>query len=150
MIEISFVRDIPEDLEERPSRDDIYLAVAEVISLRGTCRRGQVGCVITMDDRIIATGYNGPALKHHCIDLNCDLEQVCQVSIHAEANAIAFAAKHGVKLNGATMYCRTQPCIKCAELIIQSGIKRVVYTNLYRDSFGYDLLIAAGIKTEKL
>lgn len=150
MIEVNWVPNNHEYPDERPSRDEVYLAVAEAISLRGTCKRGKVGCIITQDHRIVATGYNGPVLNHICNDLNCDLEHACTNAIHAEANAIAFAARHGVVLNGSTMYCRTQPCLKCAELIIQSGICKVIYTHLYRDDLGYNLLIAAGIKAEKI
>lgn len=146
MIDVSWVPKNPEDQEERPTRDEVYLAIAEVISLRGTCKRGQVGAVITQDHRIVATGYNGPIAKHICSDLNCDLENTCKVAIHAEANAIAFAARHGVVLQGSTMYCRTQPCLKCAELIVQSGIEKVVYSFLYKDDLGFNLLTAMGIK----
>lgn len=117
--------------EERISRDTLYIATASLMSLRGTCKRMKVGCVITSkDNRIIATGYNGSLDKHCTL---CDLSKPCTEAIHAEANAIAYAAKKGIPLDGSIIYCTHSPCLKCAELIIQSGIKKVVYSKPYRD-----------------
>lgn len=130
--------------ENRPTRDQTYIAVAEVLSLRGMCRRGKVGSVITLGNRIVSTGYNGPIGE--CIDSTCDISKPCEKAIHAEANAIAFAAKYGIALGGATLYCTTQPCRKCAELIFQCGIKKVVYEKAYRDDLGTDFLKSLGIE----
>jgi dCMP deaminase len=124
--------------EERISRATLYIASAYLMALRGTCKRMKVGCVITSkDNRIIATGYNG-SLDKHCI--SCDLTKPCTDAIHAEANAIAYAAKKGILLEGSIIYCTHSPCIKCAELIIQAGIKKVIYSKPYRDTTPKTLL----------
>lgn len=123
------------------TREHLHIEIAKLISQRSGCQRGQVGAVITsVDNRIICTGYNGP-LPHSgkCTD-KCNIDNPCTHSIHAEANAIAFAAKNGITLNGAILYCTTSPCIKCSELIIQSGIWKVVYDQNYRDPAGLELL----------
>lgn len=132
---------------KRIERDELNLRIAGLISLRATCKRGQVGCVITQDGRIIATGYNGSIIKGHCEELHCDLNVKCNQAMHAEANAICFAAKAGISLDGATLYCTTAPCENCARLIAQSGIKEVIYQNNYTDTKGIELLLSLNIKT---
>lgn len=130
----------------RISRTDLYIEVARLFKRRATCRRGQVGALLIRDKRIIATSYNGPPEGlPHCEDNNCDLSVPCTHAIHAEANLIAFCAKEGIQTKGATLVVTTCPCIKCAELIIQSGIRRVVYDSKYRDVSGCNLLKVAGI-----
>lgn len=130
----------------RPSRDQLYIAIARLIATRGTCMRGKVGCVICRDSRIISTGYNGPPKGTlHCSPKICDIKVHCERAIHAEANAISFAAKEGISTNGATLYCTHSPCSNCAKLIIQAGILRVVYETLYDDK-GLNLLNEAGIE----
>jgi len=127
---------------DRITRDNLNMTIAKLVALRGTCRRGQVGCIIvSADGRIISMGYNG-TLKGapHCRDLNCDLNAKCQHSVHAEANAIVWAAKSGIGLSGCIMYCTTAPCYNCAQLIIQAGIYHVVYDKQYTDSLGLNLL----------
>lgn len=114
---------------DRLSRIETYLAIAKVISMRGTCRRARVGCVITIENRIVATGYNGSLLDTHCLE--CNTSEKCKDAIHAEGNAIAFAAKHGIALLGGILYCTHQPCMECAKLIIQAGIKSVMYLEKY-------------------
>lgn len=123
------------------------MEIAEVISKRGTCGRAQVGCVITQDDRIVATGYNGPVHGWNCEEKYCgDMTTTCTHAIHAEANAIVFAAKKGIALEGSKMYCITAPCISCARLIIQSGIKTLYYKQPYRDSTGITILRISGVR----
>lgn len=131
---------------ERITRDELNLQICYLISLRGTCQRGRVGALITNDGRMISSGYNGSIEKKHCEDLKCDLTRTCTNAVHAEGNAIAFAAKEGIPLKGATLYCTTAPCPACAKLIIQAGIIEVVYRETYRLSDGVDLLIKAGVK----
>jgi len=135
---------------ERITRRDLYLQMAKLMSQRGTCGRLQVGSVITIENRIIATGYNGPVKDdHECNDINCFLGETCKRAIHAEANAIYFAAKNGIKLQGATIYCTHSPCIKCAEAIIQSGIKVVEYSEEFRDTEPLKVLLRAGVDVKK-
>jgi dCMP deaminase len=110
----------------------MYLDVARVISQRGTCKRLQVGCVIARDNRIIATGYNGPPSgEPHCSEETCDLSKSCMRAIHAEENAICFAAREGISLSDTTLYCMYSPCIRCARMIVQSGIETVVFTDFF-------------------
>jgi dCMP deaminase len=111
------------------SRVQTDMAIAHIIAMRGSCRRAKVGCVITRDHRIISTGYNGSLLYKKCLE--CDISKKCKDAVHAEANAIAFAAKEGIRLNGATLYCTHAPCYECAKLIHQVGIKDVIYEELY-------------------
>jgi dCMP deaminase len=130
----------------RISRITYFMEVARLTSKRATCLRGQVGAVLVRDKRVIASGYNGPPMgQPYCADLPCDLTKPCTHAVHAEANLIAFCAKHGIATNGSTLVVTTTPCIKCSELIIQSGIIRVIYDSDYRDESGRNLLEAVGI-----
>jgi dCMP deaminase len=133
---------------ERPSRDQIFMEIAAVISKRGTCGRAKVGCVITQENRIVSSGYNGPVSGAHCDTIGCDMEKKCEHAVHAEANAIAFAAREGIALDGATIYCMTEPCINCAMLIIQAGIKKVYFENLYTNSLGTMLMEKNGVEVK--
>lgn len=126
------------------------MGVARLFADQSTCLRGHVGAVIVRDNRVIATGYNGaPAGMKHCADVGCDLsagdEAGCQRAIHAEANAIAYAARHGISTKDATLYCTAGPCLKCAQLIASSGIMAVIYEVPYRLPDGLDLIDAANI-----
>lgn len=131
----------------RPTREETYMEIAEVISRRGTCQRAQVGCVITKDNRIVATGYNGPVTGLNCDIMHCMMDRPCTHAVHAEANAIAFAAMDGISLRGSVLYCMTAPCKNCAMLIIQSGIVKVIYKNSYRTTEGMGILAKVGIVT---
>lgn len=118
------------------------LLVAAVISKRADCKRAQVGCVITLNHRIISSGYNGPLLSKDCSAANCNVTEKCKHAVHAEANAIAAASMQGIPLKGSTLYCTHCPCYDCAKLIIQSGIKHVVYMNDYKtNNEGFFLLL---------
>lgn len=119
----------------RPSKLAVYLDIANVLSERSSCQRAKVGAVITQNDRIVTTGYNGLAFPiRDSVDVcvHCDTEKPCH-AIHAEANAIYAAAREGIALEGSTLYCSYSPCLKCAEAIFQSGIKEVYYLEEYRD-----------------
>jgi dCMP deaminase len=122
---------------DRPSWDEYFLQIVELVGSRGTCDRGRSGCVITKDKRILATGYVGsPIGIAHCDEIGHEMHTVihedgtksqhCIRTSHAEENAIANAARFGVALEGATLYCHMTPCYTCAKMIINAGIKRVV------------------------
>src|SRR4051794_16830756 len=117
----------------RPSREQTYMEICHVLRKRSTCKRGKVGALLVREGRIIATGYNGaPPGAPHCLELGCDVpennhEAGCQRTIHAEANVIAFAARHGTASLGATLYCTHGPCLKCSQLIISAGICAVTF-----------------------
>jgi dCMP deaminase len=142
---------------ERLSRDEVSMQIAHVVAQRGTCSRARVGAVISRDGRVLATGYNGPPSGlPHCTDPSgCTDEQRvaeggCSRSVHAEANCIAFAARHGIATEGANLYTTHLPCLKCAELIVNAGIKSVYYSMDYRIKDGEVLLRAAGVDIIKL
>ena len=118
----------------RPSLDKIFMDVAHLFAHRSTCGRKKVGAIITLDKRIVSTGYNGPLPKaHHCSKSICDLSKPCSRSIHAETNAIIFAAREGISVIGGSMYITTSPCLNCSNLIILSGIKKVYFNEMYRE-----------------
>jgi len=128
----------------RPNRTDVLLTVAFTIAQRSTCTRLHVGAIAARDGRILATGYNGaPAGTPHC---SHPANEVCQRSVHAEANVVAYAARHGVSLAGAEIYATDSPCYTCACLLINAGISSVVFVRRYRDDSGLRLLADVGIK----
>lgn len=130
----------------RPSRPDMLLEVASVIARRSTCNRLNVGAVIAREGRILATGYNGPpAGMSHCD--HGEHAGPCQVAVHAESNAIAFAARYGTATNIAELFLTHSPCHTCAKLIIVAGIIKVYYIIEFREPHGVDLLEMAGVET---
>lgn len=145
--------------ENRPSWDEYFLRFAKLASIRSTCIRRKVGAVIVKDNRIVATGYNGvPAGIRHCSEVGCIREQLGVESgtkhelcrgLHAEQNAIVSSANFGVELKDSTIYVTDQPCIICAKMIINAGIKRIVYLRGYPDKLSLDMLKEAKIKVEK-
>jgi len=130
-------------VDERISREEYFVDVAELTAKRSTCPKKQVGAVLTLDNRVIATGYNGvlPNQKH---DKGMDEKGITH-TVHAEANLISFCARHGIKTEGTVLWVTLSPCEKCAELLIQSGIKEVIYLESYRDVKGLDKLIDNGV-----
>lgn len=119
---------------KRISREKYLMEVAKLTSIRSTCPKKSVGAVLAFDNRIIATGYNG-VLPNYDHALSMDENGITH-TVHAEANLISFCAKNGIATNKATLYVTLSPCEKCAELLIQSGIKEVVYLEQYRDVSG--------------
>ena len=129
--------------------DEKYLAMAEVWAGNSYCRRRQVGALLVKDRMIISDGYNGTpsGFENICEDESGATKPYV---LHAEANAISKVAKSGNSSDGATLYVTASPCIECAKLIIQAGIKRVVYGEQYRLTDGIDLLKRAGVDVEYL
>lgn len=127
--------------------------MAVIISSRGTCKRAYVGAVISIEGRPISAGYVGaPSGLPHCLSVGCEIgtHNGCTRTVHAEANAIAFAAKYGTSTDRSELHCTHSPCLPCAKLIVNAGIRRVVYENRYRDESGLELLQAAGIEVTEL
>jgi len=130
-----------------------------MVAKRSTCLRRQVGALIVKDKRILATGYNGaPSGLKHCEEVGCIRDKIKVPSgqrhelcrgLHAEQNAIIQAAYHGISIKGATMYCTTSPCVICAKMIINAGIKEVIYEEGYDDPLAMELLKEAGVKVER-
>lgn len=145
---------------DRPSWDEYFMEMAELARKRTTCIRRGVGAVIVKDNRVLATGYNGtPTGIAHCEETGClrqkmnvpsgKQHELCR-GLHAEQNAIVQAAKMGVSIDGATLYCTTRPCVICSKMLINAGIKRVVISESYPDELGEAMLAEAGIKVEVL
>ncbi len=140
----------------RPSWDDYFMQISELVKTRSTCIRRQVGATVVLDRRIISTGYNGaPRNTTHCEDIGCMREklgipsgqrhELCR-AIHAEQNAIVQAAYSGTSLKGATVYVTCQPCSMCAKTLINSGIVRIVYKGSYPDELSLELLREANVE----
>jgi len=140
----------------RPSWDKYFMKIARVVSERSTCRRRGVGAIIVLSKRIIATGYNGAVSGlEHCETTGCMREklkipsgkspELCR-GLHAEQNALLFAARAGIDMEGGVLYSTHQPCILCAKMIIQAGIKKVVFEGTYPDRLARDLFREAKIK----
>jgi dCMP deaminase len=144
----------------RPTWDEYFMQVTNAISMRATCDRGRSGCVIVKDRQILASGYVGaaPGLPHcdevgHLYNTVVHSDGVekqhCVRTVHAEQNAICQAAKRGVALDGATLYCRMTPCRTCAMLIISCGIARVVCERKYHaGAESEELFEQAGVPLE--
>lgn len=140
----------------RPTWDEYYIEMLEVIKKRSTCIRRKVAAIIVKDQRIIATGYNGaPAGLAHCEQVGCirqhrgipsgEHHELCR-GIHAEQNAIIQSAIHGVSIKDSTIYITHSPCILCAKMIINAKISRIVYVGNYPDELSQELLKESGIQ----
>ncbi|MBD3164171.1 cytidine deaminase [Candidatus Woesearchaeota archaeon] len=147
-------------VKPRASWDKYFMKIAMLVAERSTCRRHHVGAVIVRNRKILTTGYNGAASGvKDCIQLGClrdemDIQsgknhEVCR-AIHAEQNAIIQAALHGVNTEGATIYCTHPPCILCAKMLINAGVKRYVSYGEYPDDAAMGLLNEAGLEFLKM
>ncbi len=133
---------------ERPSWDVYFIELAQKVATRSTCPRKQVGAVIIKDKNILSTGYNG-SLRGlpHCTEVGCLIEDDhCVRTIHAEANAIIQAAKHGVEIDGSHIYVTASPCFNCFKLIANSGISKIYFLEFYRDKRITDFADQVGIE----
>lgn len=132
----------------RPSRDEILIASALLWSTRSTCNRAHVGAVIARNGRILVSGYNGPASgMPHC---DHQENEPCQEAVHAEANAIVYAARYGIRLEGTSIYCTHFPCSTCAKLIVNAGITSVFYITPFREMSGKQLFDSVNIEITQL
>lgn len=129
--------------------DEKYMSMAAIWAQNSYCKRRQVGALLVKDRMIISDGYNGTpsGFENICEDENGVTKPYV---LHAEANAISKIAKSGNSSEGATLYVTASPCVECAKLIIQAGIRRVVYRDEYRITDGIDLLRRAGIEVEQV
>lgn len=140
----------------RPSWDEYFMDITKVVATRSTCLRRQIGAVIVKDQRLLATGYNGaPCGLPHCGDVGCiradrqvpsgERQELCR-GLHAEQSAVVQAAMYGVSIRDATIYSTHQPCSSCTKIIINAGIKRIVYQYSYPDKLAEKLIAEAGIE----
>ena len=144
----------------RPGWDEYFLEIADIVAKRSTCSRRQVGALIVRDKRILTTGYNGPPSGlRHCEEVGCLREQLGIASgerhelcrgLHAEQNAIIQASLHGVQVKGSILYCTHQPCIICTKMIINAGIKEIVFIQGYPDDLSQEFINEAQIKIRKI
>ncbi len=141
---------------KRPTWDEYFLSIADLVSKRSTCLRRRVGAVLVKDKRILATGYNGaPSRIRHCNITGCiraklkipsgERHELCR-GLHGEQNAFLQAALHGTSLKGASLYSTTQPCIICAKMIINAGIKEIIIKSGYPDKMARQFLREARVK----
>lgn len=132
----------------RPSVESVLMATAWAWAERATCPRLHVGAVLARDGRTISTGYNGPVSgAPHCGDHSDG--RPCARAVHAEANVIAFAARHGVATAGTTLFVTHSPCVTCARLLVNAGVVAVVFGVAYRSLDGVDELGSCGIDVRK-
>ncbi len=140
----------------RPSWDEYFQTITRDVADRSTCIRRHVGAIIVKDKRILATGYNGaPSGLNHCLTTGCLREELgipsgqkhelCR-GAHAEQNAVIQAARYGVPIDGATVYCTNQPCIVCAKILINAGVEKIIYENSYPDELSEQMIKEAGIE----
>jgi len=143
----------------RPSWDEYFMQIAELVSTRSTCLRRQVGAVIVRDKRILSTGYNGaPRGLRHCAEVGClrerlgvppgERHEICR-GIHAEQNAIIQAAYHGVSIRGGTIYTTHFPCSLCAKMIINASLATIVVAREYPDELAKELLEESGVEVRR-
>ncbi|MBI4950862.1 MAG: dCMP deaminase family protein [Myxococcales bacterium] len=133
--------------DKRASWDEYFMRIAREVASRSTCHRKHVGAVIVRDKCILATGYNGSLRGHaHCDEVGHMMEDGhCVRTIHAEANAVIQAARHGARIDGADIYVTASPCWNCFKMVANAGIRRIVYGEFYRDERIFDFARDLGI-----
>lgn len=141
---------------ERPSWEEYFMEIAALVARRSTCLRRQVGAVMVKGKNILATGYNGtPSGITHCEQTGClrqqlnvpsgERHELCR-GLHAEQNAIIQAAKHGINIADATLYCTNSPCIICSKMLINAGVQRIIYREGYPDLLSMEMLAESGVE----
>ncbi len=151
--------EIAETKESRPSWEEYFMQITHLVASRATCIRRKVGAILVKDKRILSTGYNGaPKNLAHCSQVGClrnklkipsgQRQEICR-GLHAEQNAIIQAALYGINIKGATLYCTIQPCITCSKMLINAGIKKIVFQGEYPDPLAREMLKEAGIELIK-
>ncbi|HIJ40502.1 MAG TPA: cytidine deaminase [Deltaproteobacteria bacterium] len=143
----------------RPSWNEYFMALAEMVANRSTCIRRSVGALIVKERRILGTGYNGaPAGLRHCDETGCIREnssipsgtrhELCR-GLHAEQNAIIQAAYYGISIKDSTLYCTNKPCVICSKMLINAGIRKILYKDGYDDVLAEEMLTEAGVQIER-
>jgi len=144
----------------RPTYDEYFMKMTQVVATRSTCLRRNVGAILVKNKHILSTGYNGaPKGLKHCSEVGClreklnvqpgERHELCR-GLHAEQNAIIQASVFGVSIDGATLYCTAAPCSVCAKMLINAGIKEIAYQDSYPDDLAQQMLTEAKIKMRKL
>ena len=147
-------------MEERPSYDEYFMEMAEVVSKRSTCLRRKVGAILVKDKHILSTGYNGaPKGFKHCSEVGCLREELgvpagqrhelCR-GLHAEQNAIIQAAVFGTSIRDSILYCTNTPCVVCVKMLINAGVIEIVFAGDYPDELAKRMLDESNIKIRKV
>jgi len=145
---------------KRPSWDEYFMEITDLVATRATCLRRKVGAILVKDRRILATGYNGPPKGvPHCDELGGCLREKLGIpsgerqelsrAVHAEQNAIIQAAKMGTNIDGATLYVTNHPCFICAKMLINAGVKKIIYKEGYPDKYSKEILREAHVEFVK-
>ena len=141
---------------ERPSYDEYFMEMAHVVAKRSTCLRRKVGAILVKDKHILSTGYNGaPKGLKHCSEVGCLREklqvpsgqrhEICR-GLHAEQNAIIQAAVFGTSIRDSILYCTNTPCVVCAKMLINAGVKEIVFSGDYPDELAKKMIQESHIK----
>ena len=135
-------------MARRADWDEYFMRIAVDVSSRSTCDRKHVGALIVRDRNILSTGYNGSVSGlPHCDDVGHIMENGhCIATIHAESNSIIQAAKHGVSIDGASIYTTASPCWNCFKLIVNSGMRRILFGEFYRDERIFEVARQLGVE----
>ena len=141
---------------ERPSYDEYFMEMAHLVAKRSTCLRRNVGAILVKDKHILSTGYNGaPKGLEHCSEVGClrkelgipsgERHEICR-GLHAEQNAIIQAAVFGISIKNSVLYCTNTPCVVCAKMLINAGVKEIVYSGEYPDDLAKKIISESKIK----
>ena len=141
---------------ERPSYDEYFMEMAHLVAKRSTCLRRNVGAILVKDKHILSTGYNGaPKGLEHCSEVGClrkelgipsgERHEICR-GLHAEQNAIIQAAVFGISIKNSVLYCTNTPCVVCAKMLINAGVKEIVYSGEYPDDLAKKMISESKIK----
>ncbi|MDD5644530.1 MAG: cytidine/deoxycytidylate deaminase family protein [bacterium] len=145
---------------DRPSWDEYFMEIAQLVAQRSTCLRRKVGAIIVKDKHVLATGYNGaPSGLKHCLEIGClriknkipsgQRHELCR-GLHAEMNVIIQSAKFGIGIKDSVIYSTTHPCILCAKMIVNAGIKKVIIRENYPDREAVKIFKEAGVTIKKI
>ena len=145
---------------KRPPYDEYFMEMARLVAKRSTCLRRKVGALLVKNRHILSTGYNGaPKGIKHCSEVGClrkeqnipsgERHELCR-GLHAEQNAIIQAAVFGVSIEGSTLYCTNTPCIVCVKMLINAGVKDIIYSGDYPDDLAKEMLEESHINIKKL
>jgi len=145
---------------DRPPYDEYFMEMAHVVAKRSTCLRRNIGAILVKDKHILSTGYNGAPKGHkHCSEVGClreklgvpsgERHEICR-GLHAEQNAIIQAAVFGTSIADSVLYCTSTPCVVCAKMLINAGIKEIVFLGEYPDNLAKKMLDESKIKTRKI
>ena len=144
---------------DRPSYDEYFMEMANVVAKRSTCLRRRVGAILVKDKHILSTGYNGaPKGFRHCDEVGClrqkqdipsgERHELCR-GLHAEQNAIIQAAVFGVSIKDSTLYCTNTPCVVCVKMLINAGVTEIVYSGEYPDHLAKKMLSESTLKIKR-